>query len=418
MDKGKKMNYEKVYSSFIKDRKLKEKKLIESGKYKESHHILPKSKGGTNKKINLIYLTAEDHIRAHLLLAKIYGGKMWSPIFYIIGNKRKKRIPTKREIRIASFAKEMFSKQNSGLNNPSTNKTKIHFIHISGKTEYMALVEFAKKYGYKRETVWNMVYKKSMYLRGYWTASTKMTLQQFRKYIVKVNDEKKININERKVYVMKIPGDNTKRINSINIKNIKEKKYGIRTNRKLEKIQWVNLGTGDSEILSSSEMKFKYGGNDAQWSNAKNGKLAYKNWVNIKYKNTTKKNTKKHKKMWYFNENGDKFFGTQSEFVIYSGISVGTASMISNKKQAMSRCRWYIDYKFKEEVKLEKKKRGQEFARRNNIPGSNRKKIICEETGDIYNSIEEANRIHNVKNIGKVVRGERKKCGGLSFRYC
>lgn len=77
------MNYEKIYSDFIEDRHAKESALISSGDYKERHHILPRSLGGSDDADNLIYLTARDHYFAHCCLAKIYGGKMWSALFAV-----------------------------------------------------------------------------------------------------------------------------------------------------------------------------------------------------------------------------------------------------------------------------------------------------------------------------------------------
>jgi len=67
------MNYSKIYNEFILSRKAKENQLIG---YTEKHHILPKALGGTDNKLNLVKLTASDHYFAHLLLAKIHGGKM------------------------------------------------------------------------------------------------------------------------------------------------------------------------------------------------------------------------------------------------------------------------------------------------------------------------------------------------------
>ena len=58
--------------------KLHYDKLIERGKrtlihgYRESHHIIPKCMGGTEEEDNLVWLTAEEHFTAHLLLVKIY----------------------------------------------------------------------------------------------------------------------------------------------------------------------------------------------------------------------------------------------------------------------------------------------------------------------------------------------------------
>lgn len=62
----------KTYDSLIeksKKRGLNKKKLIG---YYEKHHIIPKCKGGTNKKDNLVLLTYREHIIAHRLLIRIY----------------------------------------------------------------------------------------------------------------------------------------------------------------------------------------------------------------------------------------------------------------------------------------------------------------------------------------------------------
>lgn len=43
--------------------------------YCESHHIIPKSLGGSNQKENLVKLTAREHFICHLLLTKMYENK-------------------------------------------------------------------------------------------------------------------------------------------------------------------------------------------------------------------------------------------------------------------------------------------------------------------------------------------------------
>ena len=50
----------------------KKRKLIG---YKEVHHILPKSLGGSNDKSNLVELTAREHFLVHLLLCKFTVGQ-------------------------------------------------------------------------------------------------------------------------------------------------------------------------------------------------------------------------------------------------------------------------------------------------------------------------------------------------------
>jgi phage pi2 protein 07 len=104
------MDYKRIYDSFIADRLNKQPSKPD---YFERHHILPKSLGGTNDPSNLINLTLEDHIHAHILLAKIHGGKLWGAISFMVndhsGSRKNKRIPTKKEIALATFAKKMFS---------------------------------------------------------------------------------------------------------------------------------------------------------------------------------------------------------------------------------------------------------------------------------------------------------------------
>jgi len=67
------MNYIKLYDSIIKKAQFRAK----PESYTEKHHIVPKSLGGADDDSNLVHLTAREHCLAHLLLAKIHGGKMW-----------------------------------------------------------------------------------------------------------------------------------------------------------------------------------------------------------------------------------------------------------------------------------------------------------------------------------------------------
>lgn len=71
------MDYGRIYRDFIADRRIRESSLTG---YVERHHIIPKSRGGSNDPENLIKLTAEDHFFAHLLLAKMHGGGLWAAV--------------------------------------------------------------------------------------------------------------------------------------------------------------------------------------------------------------------------------------------------------------------------------------------------------------------------------------------------
>jgi hypothetical protein len=76
------MNYQRIYTEFIADRREKESGLVG---YTEKHHITTRSMGGSDDKDNLIKLTAGDHFFAHLLLAKAHGGKQWAALWAISG---------------------------------------------------------------------------------------------------------------------------------------------------------------------------------------------------------------------------------------------------------------------------------------------------------------------------------------------
>jgi len=76
------MNYQKIYDGLIA--KCQARQSLNC--YKERHHIIPKSLGGSNNASNLVDLTAREHFIAHFLLAKLHGGNQWSSIKRMRGN--------------------------------------------------------------------------------------------------------------------------------------------------------------------------------------------------------------------------------------------------------------------------------------------------------------------------------------------
>lgn len=79
------MDYKKIYHSLIEDRKPKQHELNSF----HEHHIIPKSCGVSNESFNLIKLSYSDHLFAHSLLARIYGGSMWMALFMMFNCKNK-----------------------------------------------------------------------------------------------------------------------------------------------------------------------------------------------------------------------------------------------------------------------------------------------------------------------------------------
>ena len=52
----------------------------------ELHHIIPKSMGGTNDAKNLVYLTVQEHVKAHFLLWKIYDNGKMAQAYWLMVN--------------------------------------------------------------------------------------------------------------------------------------------------------------------------------------------------------------------------------------------------------------------------------------------------------------------------------------------
>lgn len=97
------MNYSKIYADFITSRRERESEIVG---YSEKHHIIPRALGGGNEKSNLIRLIPLDHIRAHILLAKIHGGSMWVAVFRMT-RASSRHVVSKKELHEIAFARKM-----------------------------------------------------------------------------------------------------------------------------------------------------------------------------------------------------------------------------------------------------------------------------------------------------------------------
>lgn len=63
------MNYTKIYNQLIERSRTR---ILESNVYFETHHVIPRCMGGPDSIENLVKLTPEEHLVAHLLLVKMY----------------------------------------------------------------------------------------------------------------------------------------------------------------------------------------------------------------------------------------------------------------------------------------------------------------------------------------------------------
>lgn len=65
------MNIQRIYDNIIA-RAKSENRVKGQGIYYESHHITPRSMGGSNDPSNLVLLTGREHFICHLILARLY----------------------------------------------------------------------------------------------------------------------------------------------------------------------------------------------------------------------------------------------------------------------------------------------------------------------------------------------------------
>lgn len=88
------MNYAAIYQRFILSRRGTECALV---KPYDVHHIRPRALGGSDDPENLIRLAPEDHLFAHILLARIHGGQMVRAAYGMLRGKRYAGRRTRRE---------------------------------------------------------------------------------------------------------------------------------------------------------------------------------------------------------------------------------------------------------------------------------------------------------------------------------
>jgi hypothetical protein len=113
--------YSKCYYSIIECRK----KNSVTG-YVERHHIVPKSLGGSNKKENIVALTAREHFICHRLLVKMTSGKDKMKMSFALRNiihrenryQQRYKISSRTYAAIISTTKANISKYQSDKNNP------------------------------------------------------------------------------------------------------------------------------------------------------------------------------------------------------------------------------------------------------------------------------------------------------------
>lgn len=152
------MDYKRIYEDFIKARREMEPTLVG---YTERHHIVPRSLGGGNEPENLIRLTPEDHFFAHLLLAKMHGGKMRAALFCMLQRTEQhwgRRHASRGRYGLARrMALPALSKRWLGKLNPLFNATKYQWVNYrTGVAKTATLSEMHRDHGASRAS-WTSV---------------------------------------------------------------------------------------------------------------------------------------------------------------------------------------------------------------------------------------------------------------------
>ena len=177
------MDYLNIYKKFITSRRELEANLIASNEYIEIHHIVPRSLGGSNCSSNLISLSAEDHYFAHLLLAKIFDGGMWSAVFLMSGKRGKTNIIVGQRS-MYGFARRKWSENQrgkdglKGSDNGNYNEEKLKWHNVdTNQIESATRHEMFIKFGGTRATWTSVASKHRKTYRGWTLLGTEIKLR-------------------------------------------------------------------------------------------------------------------------------------------------------------------------------------------------------------------------------------------------
>ena len=127
------MNYQKLYNNLINKCVTRGWSKKSTPCYTEKHHIKPKCLGGDNSEDNLVVLTAREHYMAHLLLAKIHGGRLWFPLKMMMIGKHGCIINSSMYEIAKIKASAIIGKSNKGLKRTKETRKKISIVNKGKK---------------------------------------------------------------------------------------------------------------------------------------------------------------------------------------------------------------------------------------------------------------------------------------------
>lgn len=225
------MNYQRIYNKIINNRKQN----IFQG-HTETHHIKPRSLGGTDNTENLVDLSAREHFICHLLLTKIYpeGSVEWikmTKAFMCMMFRQSDMQKRYLNSRWYSFYKEKFSKAQS-LNQKGSGNSQY------GKCWIVNSVTNEKKSIKKSELP---QYLNKGWLKGRTLINkNKNRFDENGRYIRLTEEQKEFNKLQRKK-VKKIKTEKEDKTYLITNKQTKEKRFVTEQELKQLDKDWISL---------------------------------------------------------------------------------------------------------------------------------------------------------------------------------
>lgn len=123
--------YEQWYKQLVSKAKDRNWTKTSAPCYVENHHIIPKSLGGTDDDFNLVFLTAREHVIAHLMLCKFGNSNQKTKMNYAMArfmystkSKINSRIYESIKSQISEIRKENMIGNKHLLNHKHSEETK------------------------------------------------------------------------------------------------------------------------------------------------------------------------------------------------------------------------------------------------------------------------------------------------------
>lgn len=126
------------------------------------------------------------------------------------------------------------------------------------------------------------------------------------------------------------------------------------------------------------------------------------------------KSRHKRKLHTIFNIDGRSFTGVLSDLSEFTGVGIASISRLANKKQGRTHDGWYMFHDEYTKSIESSSKTGLENSR--NVRGANKRPIICNETGDVFESVSAAS-IATGATVKNAFKPGRKKAGGYTWAY-